>query len=61
MTPGEFEASLRRQLLVEKLRAVVTDWVAVTDAEADAEYTRRNEKVKVELVHVSVVGRSWAR
>jgi peptidyl-prolyl cis-trans isomerase D len=53
MTPGEFEAGLRRQLLVEKLRAVVTDWVAVTDAEADAEYTRRNEKVKVQLVHVA--------
>ena len=52
MTPSEFEASLRRQLLVEKLRAVVTDWVAVTDAEADAEYARRNEKVKVQLVHV---------
>jgi peptidyl-prolyl cis-trans isomerase D len=53
MTPSEFEASLRRQLLVEKLRAVVTDWVAVTDAEADAEYARRNEKVKVQLVHVA--------
>ncbi len=52
MTPGEFESGLRRQLLVEKLRAVVTDWVAVTDAEADAEYARRNEKVKVQLVHV---------
>jgi peptidyl-prolyl cis-trans isomerase D len=26
--------------------------VAVTDAEADAEYTRRNEKVKLQLVHV---------
>jgi peptidyl-prolyl cis-trans isomerase D len=53
MTPSEFEAGLRRQLLVEKLRAVVTDWVAVTDAEADAEYTRRNEKVKVQLAHVA--------
>ena len=52
MTPGEFEAGLRRQLIVEKLRAVVTDWVAVTDAEADAEYIRRNERVKVQLVHV---------
>jgi peptidyl-prolyl cis-trans isomerase D len=52
MSPGEFEAGLRRQLLVEKLRAVVTDWVAVTDAEADTEFTRRNEKVKVQLVHV---------
>ena len=52
MSPGEFEASLRRQLLVEKLRAVVTDWVGVTNAEADAEFARRNEKVKVQLVHV---------
>ncbi|MFO7691571.1 MAG: peptidyl-prolyl cis-trans isomerase [Vicinamibacterales bacterium] len=53
MSAGEFEAGLRRQLLVEKLRAVVTDWVAVTDAEADEEFTRRNEKVKVQLVHVA--------
>src|SRR5512139_749631 len=30
MTPSEFESGLRRQLLVEKLRAVVTDWVGVT-------------------------------
>ena len=52
MTPGEFETRLRRQLLIEKLQAMVTDWVAVTDAEADAEYTRKNEKVKVQLVHV---------
>ena len=52
MSSGEFEAGLRRQLLVEKLRALVTDWVAVTDAEADTEFTRRNEKVKVQLVHV---------
>jgi peptidyl-prolyl cis-trans isomerase D len=53
MTPSEFEAGLRRQLLVEKLRAIVTDWVSITDGEADQEYRRRNEKVKVQLVHVS--------
>ncbi len=53
LTTSQFEASLRRQLTVEKLRAMVTDWVTVTDAEADAEYKRRNEKVKVQLVHVS--------
>jgi peptidyl-prolyl cis-trans isomerase D len=49
----DFEAGLKRQLLVEKLQAVVTDWVTVSDSEADAEYLRRNEKVKVQLVHVS--------
>jgi peptidyl-prolyl cis-trans isomerase D len=53
MTPAEFEAGLRRQLLVEKLRAVVTDWVSITDGEADQEFRRRNEKVKVQLVHVA--------
>jgi peptidyl-prolyl cis-trans isomerase D len=53
LTSGEFEASLRRQLIVEKLRAVATDWLTVTDGEADVEYTRRTEKVKVQLVHVS--------
>jgi peptidyl-prolyl cis-trans isomerase D len=53
LTSGEFETRLRRQLLVEKLRAVATDWLTVTDGEADVEYTRRTEKVKVQLVHVS--------
>lgn len=53
LSTSEFEASVRQQLVIEKLRAVVTDWIAVTDGEADAEYRRRNEKVKVELVHVS--------
>jgi peptidyl-prolyl cis-trans isomerase D len=52
LTPSQFENSLRRQLAIEKLRAVVTDWVTVTDSEVDAEYRRRNEKVKVQLVHV---------
>ncbi|MDO8836311.1 MAG: SurA N-terminal domain-containing protein, partial [Vicinamibacterales bacterium] len=53
MTPSQFEASLRQQLVLEKLRAVVTDWVTVADAEADAEYTKRTEKIKVDLVHIS--------
>ncbi|MCX6538571.1 MAG: SurA N-terminal domain-containing protein [Acidobacteria bacterium] len=53
LSPPEFEASLKRQLLIQKLQAVVTDWVSVTNTEADAEYQRRNEKVKVQLVHIS--------
>jgi peptidyl-prolyl cis-trans isomerase D len=53
LTPDQFAASLKRQLLIEKLQAVVTDWVTVADMEADEEYQRRNEKVKVQLVHVS--------
>ena len=51
-TPAEFEQGLRRQILLEKLQAAVTEWITITDAEADEEYRRRNEKVKVQLVHV---------
>ena len=49
LTPEEFEENLRSALLVEKLRAAVTDWVAVSDADLEREYRRRNEKVKLEL------------
>ena len=50
LTKAEFEDNLRQSLLVDKLRAALTDWVAVTDAELEAEFTRRNEKVKAEIV-----------
>jgi peptidyl-prolyl cis-trans isomerase D len=50
LTPEEFEENLRSALLAEKLRAAVTDWVAVSDADLEREYRRRNEKVKLELV-----------
>ncbi len=49
MRPDEFERQLRRSLVVQKLRAALTDWVAVRDAEVDEEFHRRNEKVKLEL------------
>ena len=50
LTTEEFEENLRSALLVEKLRAAVTDWVAVSDADLEREYRRRNEKVKLEMV-----------
>jgi peptidyl-prolyl cis-trans isomerase D len=53
MTPEEFENNLRRSLLVDKLRAALTDWVSVADKDVDEEFRRRNEKVKVELVSFS--------
>ncbi len=46
----EFERELRRQLQSDKLRAALTAWVTVTDADVETEYRRRNEKVKVDLV-----------
>src|SRR5262245_876860 len=53
MTTAEFEDTLRRGLLVEKLRTAVTGWMSVTDEEAAQEYRRRNEKVKLDIVPVS--------
>ena len=49
MTPADFEREVRRQLVSEKLQAMVTGWVHVDDREVEREYRRRNEKVKVEL------------
>jgi peptidyl-prolyl cis-trans isomerase D len=46
----EFEESLRRSMLIDKLRATLTDWVTLSDAEAQHEYTVRNEKVKLQVV-----------
>jgi peptidyl-prolyl cis-trans isomerase D len=50
MRPDEFEQQLRRSLVVQKLRAALTDWVRIGDAEVDQEFKTRNEKVKLELV-----------
>lgn len=50
LTPAEFEADLRRALVIEKLRGALTDWITVSDDEVDAEYRARNEQVKLELV-----------
>ena len=50
LTAEEFETNLRSALLVEKLRAAVTDWVAVSDADLEREYRQRNEKVKLQMV-----------
>ncbi len=46
----DFEESVRRSLVVEKLRAVVTDWLSISDKELEQEYRRRNEKVKLAVV-----------
>ncbi len=53
LTTTEFEASLRRALAIEKLRTALTGWMSVSDGEVDAEYRKRNEKVKLDLVPVT--------
>ncbi len=49
MRPDEFESEVRKQLLGDKLHAQVTGWIHVPDSEVRSEFTRRNEKVKLDL------------
>jgi peptidyl-prolyl cis-trans isomerase D len=53
MMPSEFETNVRRGLTVEKLRASLTDWLAVAEKELEEEYRRRNDKVKLAVVSLS--------
>ncbi len=50
MTVPQFEAQLRENLLVEKMRAVITDGVGVTAADVREEFLRRNSKARIEYV-----------
>ena len=50
MTPSDFEAAVRRSLVVEKLRASLTEWLSIPDKELEQEYRRRNDKVKLAVV-----------
>ena len=50
MTKADFEESLRRSMMIEKLRAALTDWMAVSDAELEREFRLRNEKAKLQVV-----------
>jgi peptidyl-prolyl cis-trans isomerase D len=53
MRPDEFEEQVRRGVTTEKLRATLTDWIAVTDKEVETEVRRRNEKVKLSVVSLN--------
>jgi peptidyl-prolyl cis-trans isomerase D len=48
----EFEESLRRRMLRDQLEGLVTGEAGVSAAEAEQEFRRRNEQVKVEYVLV---------
>ena len=50
LAPTDFENGIRRSLLVEKLRASLTDWLSIADKELEQEYRRRNDKVKLAVV-----------
>ena len=50
LTVSEFEGSMRRDLLVRKLRSAITDWMTISDSEMEKAYRERNEKVKLQVV-----------
>ncbi len=50
LSVDQFEQSLRKSLIVEKLRSAVTEWVSVAGKDVDQEFVRRNDKVKLEMV-----------
>lgn len=50
VTVEQFEEEMRQQILAERLEALVTDGVGVTPAEAEQEFRRRHEQVKLEYV-----------
>jgi peptidyl-prolyl cis-trans isomerase D len=50
LSKGDFEESLRRNMMIDKLRSALTDWITVSDADVEREYRDRNEKVKLQVV-----------
>jgi peptidyl-prolyl cis-trans isomerase D len=50
LTKSQFEERFRRDIMTERLRTAVTDWMAVSDKELEDEYRKRNEKVKLQVV-----------
>jgi peptidyl-prolyl cis-trans isomerase D len=47
--PADFEEELRKSIIAEKLHAAVTGWIRISDADVEAEYRRRTEKIKLDV------------
>ncbi|HEY5618877.1 MAG TPA: peptidyl-prolyl cis-trans isomerase [Vicinamibacterales bacterium] len=50
MTKATFEDTFRRSLMIDKLRAALTDWMTVSDGDVEREFKQRNEKVRLQVV-----------
>jgi peptidyl-prolyl cis-trans isomerase D len=48
---ADFEEQVRRSITTEKLQAALTNWISVSEADVEAEFRRRNEKVKLAVVN----------
>ena len=50
LTTNQFEEDVRNSIVLERLQAAVTNWIAVTEEEIAEEHRRRNERVQMEIV-----------
>ena len=55
LSPAEFEEEIRSSVILDKMRATLTEWITVSAEEADEEYRRRNEKVTLEIASFPTV------
>jgi len=53
MNIQDFEDNMRRQLLITRLRNIALEGTIVTPAEIEAEYRKKNEKVKIQYVRIT--------
>jgi peptidyl-prolyl cis-trans isomerase D len=53
LSSADFEESVRRSLVVDKLRNALTGWLSVPDNELEQEYHRKNDRVKLAVVTVT--------
>ena len=50
LTIDQFEADLKRQILVQRLRDIAVEGTVITPQEIETEYKKKNEKIKIQYV-----------
>ena len=53
MTIDQFESDLKRQVMITRLRDIALEGTIVTQAEIEAAFRKKNEKIKVEFVRLT--------
>src|SRR5262245_15990143 len=49
-TKATYYETLRRSLMIDKLRAALTDWMTVSNDDVEREFRQRNEKARLQVV-----------
>ena len=53
MTIDQFETDLKRQVMITRLRDIAMEGTIVTQTEIEAAFRKKNEKLKIEFVHLT--------